>query len=262
MARIEVPGHDIAGIRADNPGPFTLQGTNSWLVARDPAWLVDPGPELPEHLKALEAEIERRGGLGGIALTHDHADHAQAVAAMRARYPDVRVGAALGPVDERLGEGDAFGPLEVIATPGHARDHLAYISDAAALTGDAVLGEGSVFVAPYPGALAAYLEGLERLRAREPAVLCPGHGPLVPDAGRKLQEYIAHRREREARLVTALEAGARSVDELLDAAWADVPDELRFPAAITLEAHLDKLEHEGRLPAGVQRPDLGGISWV
>lgn len=245
---IEVPGHDIVGIRADNPGPFTLEGTNSWLAGREPTWLVDPGPALKEHIDALLAEIDRRGGLGGIALTHSHADHSEAVGAILERHSDASVNGRLG-------------PLEVIATPGHARDHVAYMSGDAAMTGDAVLGEGSVFVAPYPGALAAYLEGLERLRAREPAVLCPGHGPLVTDAAAKLEAYIAHRRERELRLVAALEAGKRGVDELLDEVWEDVPANLRFPAAITLEAHLDKLEQEGRLPAGVERPDLGGISW-
>jgi hypothetical protein len=78
----------------------------------------------------------------------------------------------------------------------------------------------------------------------------------------KLEAYIAHRRERELRLVAALDAGKRHVDELLDEVWDDVPEALRFPAAITLEAHLDKLEQEGRLPTGVERPDLGAISWI
>ena len=88
MTRVEVPGHDLVGIRAANPGPFTLSGTNSWIVGRDPAWLVDPGPNLDEHVEALIAEIERRGGLGGVALTHHHGDHTEAVPAIRARYPD------------------------------------------------------------------------------------------------------------------------------------------------------------------------------
>ena len=128
--RIPVANHDIVGIRAANPGPFTLSGTNSWLIGRAPTWLVDPGPDLAEHVAALDEEIGQRGGLGGIARS-------------------------------------VIGPLEAVFTPGHARDHLAFICGAAALTGDAVLGEGSVFVAPYPGALRAYLDGIERLRRRE-----------------------------------------------------------------------------------------------
>ncbi|MBV9684148.1 MAG: MBL fold metallo-hydrolase, partial [Solirubrobacterales bacterium] len=80
-----MPGHEIVGIRAPNPGPFTLSGTNSWIVGRGPAWLVDPGPAIEEHVAAVSAEIERRGGLGGIALTHDHPDHTEAVPAIWAR---------------------------------------------------------------------------------------------------------------------------------------------------------------------------------
>ena len=262
MAPIEVPGHDIAGVRAANPGPFTLSGTNSWLVASGPTWLVDPGPALEEHLAALLQEIERRGGLGGIALTHDHADHADAVPRILERHSGTPVAAARGDVDLTLADGATFGPLQVVATPGHAADHLAFVRGRAALTGDAVLGEGSVFVAPYPGALAGYLDGLARLRERDLDVLCPGHGPLVRDPAAKLDEYIAHRRDRERRLVAALDAGKRKIDELLEAAWDDVPPELRFPASITLAAHLDKLEQEGRLPNGVERPDLRGISWI
>jgi glyoxylase-like metal-dependent hydrolase (beta-lactamase superfamily II) len=259
---IELPDRDIAGIRADNPGPFTLQGTNSWLVARDPAWLIDPGPSLPEHVGAMVGEIERRGGLGGVALTHDHPDHAEALAAIKDRYPRAPVAAARGAVDVVLVDGGRFGPLEAVPTPGHAPDHMAFVTAGAAFTGDAVLGEGSVFVSPYPGSLTAYLEGLRRLRERELDVLCPGHGPLVRNPPHKLDQYIAHRLDRERRLLQALEAGKRSVEELLDEVWDDVPKELRFPAAITLAAHLDKLEREGRLPSDVERPDLSGISWL
>ena len=254
--RIELAGHELIGIRAANPGPFTLSGTNSWIVGRGPVWLVDPGPALDEHLAALADEIDRRGGLGGIALTHDHADHTEAVPAMRRRYPGVPVAGARGDVDVVLRDGDAFGPLTVVATPGHAPDHLAFVTGTAALTGDAVLGEGSVFIAPEPGALVAYLDGLRRLAARRLDVLCPGHGPPVDDPQAKLDEYIAHRLDRERRLLAALAGGRRSVEELLDEAWSEVPAGLRPAAAWTLAAHLDKLAGEGRLPEGVERPRL------
>jgi glyoxylase-like metal-dependent hydrolase (beta-lactamase superfamily II) len=256
MARLELPGHDLVGIRASNPGPFTLSGTNSWVVGRGPAWLVDPGPALDDHLAAIWDEITRRGGLGGIALTHDHPDHAEAVPAMRGRYPEALLAAARGDVDVRLADGDAFGPLEVVSTPGHAPDHLAFVTGTAALTGDAVLGEGSVFVSPHPGALVSYLAGLARLRQRSLAVLCPGHGPLVFDPTAKLDEYISHRLDRERRLIAALEHGKRTVPELLDEAWDDVPPALRGAATVTLAAHLDKLADEGRLPSGVERPPM------
>lgn len=256
MARLELPGHDLVGIRAANPGPFTLSGTNSWIVGRGPAWLVDPGPALDDHLGALWDEITRRGALGGIALTHDHPDHAGAVAAVRGRYPDAPLAAARGNVDVLLSDGDTFGPLEVVATPGHAPDHLAFVTGTAGLTGDAVLGEGSVFISPDPGALVAYLDGLTKLQRRRLEILCPGHGPPVHDPAAKLQGYISHRLDRERRLLKALDEGKRGVDELLDAAWSEVPPQLRPAAAVTLAAHMDKLAGEGRLPVGVERPSV------
>ena len=255
MTRIELPGYPLVGIRAANPSPFSLSGTNTWIIGRDPAWVVDPGPLLDDHVEAVVAEIELRSGLGGIALTHDHVDHSEAVPAIRARFPAARFGGARGEVDVRLSDGSAFGPLEAVATPGHAPDHLAYVTSDVAMTGDAVLGEGSVFVAPDPGALAGYLDALSRLRERALSLICPGHGPPVHDPDAKLDQYISHRLERERRLVVALADGKRTVDELLDDVWEDAPAMLRPAAAVTLAAHLDKLDDEGRLPDGVERPE-------
>ena len=255
MTVLELPGADVVGLRAGNPGPFTLQGTNSWIVGRDPAWLVDPGPALDEHVRALIAEIGRRGGLGGIALTHDHADHAEAVPLLRRAFPSAPLAAARGEIDVPLGEGARFGPLEVLRTPGHAPDHLAYVVGDIAMTGDAVLGTGSVFISPDPGAMAGYLDGLRRLRARGVTALGPGHGPPVLDGAAKLDEYVAHRLDRERRLLDALAKGERTVDGLLAEVWADAPAALAPAAAVTLAAHLDKLADEGRLPPGMERPD-------
>jgi glyoxylase-like metal-dependent hydrolase (beta-lactamase superfamily II) len=260
MTRIELPDRGVVGIRAANPGPFTLTGTNSWIVGRDPAWLIDPGPALPAHVDALAAELERRGGLEAIALTHDHPDHSDAVPAIRERFPAALLAAARGDVDVLLDEGSVVGPLVCVRAPGHAPDHVAFVTGDVAFTGDAVLGEGSVFIYPDPGALAGYLDALTRLRRRGVAVLCPGHGPLVRDAPAKLDEYVGHRLDRERRLIDALAAGKRTVDELLDDVWDDAPPLLRPAAAVTLAAHLDKLEEEGRLPAGVHRPT--GFSWL
>jgi glyoxylase-like metal-dependent hydrolase (beta-lactamase superfamily II) len=135
-----------------------------------------------------------------------------------------------------------------VATPGHSPDHLALVFGRVCFTGDAVLGRGSVFVAPAPGALAGYLDSLRRLRAMPLDLLCPGHGPVVTDPAAKLDEYVSHRLERERRLVDALARGLRSEDELLDDVWDDAPAALRPAAATTLRAHLQKLEEEGRLP--------------
>jgi glyoxylase-like metal-dependent hydrolase (beta-lactamase superfamily II) len=190
------------------------------------------------------------------------------VPALRERLGgDAPLAGMRGAVEIRLADGDRAGPFQALATPGHAPDHLSYLLVSAepapaaglarggvAFTGDAVLGEGSVFVAPDPGALAGYLAGLERLREHEPALICPGHGPLVEDPQAKIAEYVEHRLARERALLAALASGARSVDELLDAAWADAPQLLRPAATVTLVAHLDKLADEGRLPDGVERP--------
>jgi glyoxylase-like metal-dependent hydrolase (beta-lactamase superfamily II) len=236
---------DIALIRAGNPGPYTLSGTNTWVVGRDPAWVIDPGPDLADHLDAVAAEVEARGGAGGIAVTHDHLDHVEGVLSLRDRLGRPPVAAARFAADVRLSDGVRFGPLLAYPVPGHAPDHFAFVLDGACFTGDAVLGEGSVFV---EADLAGYLEGLERLRELPLEVICPGHGPPVWEPRAKLEQYLAHRRERERRLLVALDDGLREEGELLDAVWDDAPAALRPAAAVTLGAHREKLLAEGRWP--------------
>jgi glyoxylase-like metal-dependent hydrolase (beta-lactamase superfamily II) len=253
--------YEILRLRAPNPGPLTLAGTNTWVVGRGPAWIVDPGPLIEAHVERLFAAIEAGGGLGGVVLTHDHRDHAEAVPILLERHP-APLAAGRGEGVVRLAEGARFGPFEAVATPGHSPDHFALVAGGACYTGDAVLGEGSVFIAPEPGAMSGYLQALERLRRRaDIEVLCPGHGPPVWEAQAKLDEYIAHRLERERDLIAALSAGLRTTPELLDAVWSDVPAALRPVAAITLAAHLDKLEEEQALPEGVERPNSENVEW-
>src|SRR3954464_11565346 len=104
---------DVALVRAANPSPLTLSGTNTWLVGRDPCWVVDPGPALPEHVEAVRVAAVGRGGVGGFGLPHSHADHTDGVA-------DVAAATGDPPVAGGLGDGDTIGPFGVIATPGHA----------------------------------------------------------------------------------------------------------------------------------------------
>ena len=198
------------------------------MLGRDPAWIVDPGPALPDHVEAVAAAAEARGGAGGIAVTHSHLDHTEAVEPLRSRLGGV-------PVDS--------GPLEVVPVPGHAADHVAFVWGRACCTGDAVLGEGSVFVAEDMG---GYLAALRNLREMDLEVILPGHGPPVRDPKAKLDEYVAHRLDRERRLLEALGRGLAAEDDLLDAAWDDVPSALRPAAALTLRAHMQKLREEGR----------------
>jgi glyoxylase-like metal-dependent hydrolase (beta-lactamase superfamily II) len=137
----------------------------------------------------------------------------------------------------------------VLATPGHAADHVCFVTaDGVCFSGDLVLGEGSTFVPPDGGSLASYMESLRLVQAEAPTLICPGHGSWVTDPATKLAEYIEHREMRERRLLAALEHGERSKGALLAEAWSDVPAQLRPAAALVMEAHLQKLEVEGRLP--------------
>jgi glyoxylase-like metal-dependent hydrolase (beta-lactamase superfamily II) len=223
----------VIRVRADNPSALTLDGTNTYIVDR---WVVDPGPALPSHLDAIGGAAN--DGIEGVVLTHSHADHAEAAELLDA--PVVL------PVD-----GDEVGPFTAVGTPGHSPDSVCLLMGRICFTGDTVLGEGSVFIAPGEGSLSAYLDSLRRLRSLDLSVLCPGHGPYVWDPATKLDDYIAHRLERERRLVEALDSGLRTDEELLDAAWSEVPASLRPAAALTLGAHLEKLRSEGRLPGGM-----------
>jgi glyoxylase-like metal-dependent hydrolase (beta-lactamase superfamily II) len=232
----------VVRLTAANPSPLTLEGTNTYVVGR---WVVDPGPAEPAHLEAVRAATH--GEIEGVVLTHGHSDHADGADALRA--PVVR------PDD-----GERAGPFSALATPGHSPDSVCLLLGGVCFTGDTVLGHGSVFIPPGEGSLGAYLESLQRLRSLELEVLCPGHGPYVWDPPAKLDEYIEHRLDRERRLLAALEAGLRGEEELLDAAWSDVPNELRPAAGLTLRAHLEKLADEDRLPGDLDARLLTGPS--
>jgi glyoxylase-like metal-dependent hydrolase (beta-lactamase superfamily II) len=206
-----------------------LTGTNAYVVGDSPAYVIDPGPEDEGHVAAVRAEAERRGALGGILLTHSHDDHFAASWMLDA--PIVKEG-----------------PFQRIPTQGHAQDHVCFVLGRVCFSGDLILGEGSTFVPPTGGSLTAYLDSLRRIAALDLELICPGHGPYVTDPAAKVVEYIEHRMDRERKLVAALERGERSRARLLDDAWDDVPNEMRPAAAVVMEAHLEKLEAEGRLP--------------
>jgi glyoxylase-like metal-dependent hydrolase (beta-lactamase superfamily II) len=232
----------VVRVRAPNPSPLTLDGTNTYLVGR---WVVDPGPLMEEHLEAVLAAADE--GIEGIVLTHDHPDHSEAAPELARRAGGVAV--------TLPGGGDRIGPFEAVATPGHSPDHVSLLFGRVCFSGDTVLGEGSVFIAPGEGSMSGYLDSLRRLRALDLDAICPGHGPFVSDPDTKLDEYIEHRMERERRIVAAIDGGARTRDEVLDRAWSDVDLDaspfLRDAARLTLEAHLEKLAAEGRLDPAV-----------
>ncbi len=219
---------------------MTGEGTNTYLYGAGPCVVIDPGPDDAGHLEAVRAAAEERGGIGLILLTHSHGDHADGAG----RLP----GEVILPGDREEHAG-----LRAIATPGHAADHVCLLTaDGVCFSGDLVLGEGSTFVPPDGGSLAAYMDSLRRMQAEETELICPGHGPWVTDPAAKLAEYVEHREMRERRLVAALERGERSREALLAEVWDDVPAEMRPAAALVMEAHLQKLEAEGRLPGGLE----------
>jgi glyoxylase-like metal-dependent hydrolase (beta-lactamase superfamily II) len=243
MPREERIPDGVMRVRAPNPSAFTLDGTNTYIVE---GWVIDPGPDDEQHLDEVLATAG--GAIEGIAITHAHPDHDQGAPRLAERAGGVEI--------VRPGDGGRAGPLTAVATPGHASDHVAFLYGKVAFTGDAVAGAGSSFIAPGGGGLGPYLDALRRLRELDLEALCPGHGPVVNDPRAKLDEYIEHRLERERKLLAALEMGLRGRDDLLDAAWDDVPwhvsPDLRTAAGVTLDAHLEKLRGEGRLPHDVR----------
>lgn len=237
---------DVERLTANNPSPMTLEGTNTYVVGGDPAIVIDPGPDDEGHIEAVRAAAERRGGIGTVLLTHRHGDHSDGVA-------------SLGVEPTRPADGDWVGGLKALSTPGHADDHLCLLLPSgtdrggpyACFTGDLILGAGSTIVGPRDmgGSLRDYMSSLRRLQALDLTVLYPGHGPQIEDPQGKIAEYLAHRQEREDRLVAAIEGGERSRAALLAVVWDDVPEQLRGAAEIAMQAHLEKLQDESRLPA-------------
>jgi len=228
---------------------MTLAGTNTYLYGSDPCVVIDPGPDDAGHLDAVRAAAEERGGIGIVLLTHGHGDHAAGAERLAATVAEH--GSAAPPVILPAGAEEHAG-LRALATSGHAADHVCFLTgDGVCFSGDLVLGEGSTFVPPDGGSLAAYMESLRLLQAESLELICPGHGPWVTDPAAKLAEYVEHREMRERRLLAALERGERSRAALLAEVWDDVAEQLRPAAAMVMDAHLQKLDAEARLPGDV-----------
>lgn len=233
----QAPGHpEVLKLVAPNPGPMTLEGTNTYLFGSDPCVVIDPGSADPGHLDAIRAAAAERGGIGLVLLTHSHGDHTEGADQLGA---DVVLPS---------GGEEHFG-LRALATPGHAEDHVCFLAETGVcFSGDLVLGLGSTIVPPGGNSLAAFMDSLALLQEQEIELIAPGHGPWITDPEAKLAEYVEHRQMRERRLLEALDAGERSRAELLATVWDDIPMELLPMAAMAMEAHLEKLESEGRFP--------------
>ncbi len=243
----------------DNPGPMTLDGTNTWLLGASDTSdriVVDPGEDSEQHAGAdhLDRLCEASPDIAVVLLTHGHHDHSQAAAAL-----NERTGVPVRALDPQycrgagaLGDGeliDAAGlQVRVVATPGHTSDSVSFVLegdgvDTAVLTGDTILGRGTTVVAHPDGELGPYLASLERLRGYGPARLLPGHGPELDEVGAVARQYLEHREQRLQQVRDALgalgpDATARQIVEVV---YADVDQAVWWAAELSVRAQLDYL---------------------
>lgn len=244
-------------VLAPNPGPMTLDGTNTWIVMApdgEEAIVIDPGPLDEGHLAEVVHVVEDRGArVRETILTHHHLDHSEAGPRF-AELTGSRV-RAVGRGHDDLADGDVVRvrgvDLQVVATPGHTADSISFAleADHALLTGDTVLGRGTTVVAHPDGELDAYLDSLERIRALTGSgavtTILPGHGPVVPDAAAMVEFYRVHRHERLEQVRAALAEGPTDADEVVETVlrrvYTDAPEAVWPAARLSIRAQLDHL---------------------
>jgi glyoxylase-like metal-dependent hydrolase (beta-lactamase superfamily II) len=249
---------NIRFITAPNPGAFTLDGTRTYLIGHTA--VLDPGPAIDSHVARIR---EAMPGLETILITHRHADHAPAAVPLKAAT-GARIVAphgVLDAVDQRVSGGETLTidgvEVEVIATPGHTNEHVCYLTAEGDLfTGDTILGAGTTAIFPPDGHMGDYLRSLETLRARKPKRIYPAHGPVRDDAVALIEEYIAHRLQREQQVLDAVGAGLTTIPDLRARIYPDLDQRLHRAAEIQISAHLIKLVEEGRAPAAMLTSDV------
>lgn len=237
-------------VRAANPSPMTLDGTNTYVLATSAGHVVvDPGPLLDDHLEAVAA----LGPVTAVLLTHRHPDHAESArrfhemtrAPTLARDPDLCIDADPLNSDGALVDVPDL-QIRVLHTPGHTSDSVCFDvaddGDRAVLTGDTILGRGTTVVAYPDGQLGPYIDSLRRLSRLHGVLVLPGHGPIRPDAGAAAAEYIAHREERLDQVRAAVAAGAGTPREIVEMVYADVDRGLWPAAEASVRAQLDYLQ--------------------
>jgi glyoxylase-like metal-dependent hydrolase (beta-lactamase superfamily II) len=265
--QVERVAPGVRRLLAGNPSPFTFTGTQTWLVGEGEVAVIDPGPDLPEHVDAILAATARER-ISAILCTHTHRDHSPASRPLAAATGAPIVGCAPlaldddGPradaafdfdyaPDRVLGEGEAVdGPdwrLTAVATPGHTSNHLCFALEGsgALFTGDHVMGWSTTVVSPPDGDMAAYMKSLDLLLKRDDAVYYPAHGPAIEKPQRHVRALIAHRRMREQQIMRQLGEGEGRIPAMVERMYQGTDPRL-FPAAgRSVLAHLVDLEARG-----------------
>lgn len=239
----------IRRIVADNPGPMTYHGTNTYLLdapegVPEGISVLDPGPDDPRHLAVV---LREAGTVARILVSHGHSDHVGGLAALRAATgaPVLAFDPKLAP-DHVLADGDVVAGWTVLHTPGHAWDHVALArGDGVVMTADHVMGWSSSVVSPPEGDMAAYFVSLRRLMSRSDRLYLPGHGPAIADPQGYTRFLLAHRLQREAAILAALDSRPQGPAALVEAIYAGLAAHLHKAAQRNVVAHLLKLGGEG-----------------
>ena len=261
----------VARLLARNPSPFTYFGTQTYLAGEDELVVIDPGPDLPEHVDAIVAALDGRN-LAAIACTHTHRDHSPASRALKAATGAPIIGCAplalesIGPradasfdkqyaPDKVLADGDAIEfdsgkQLVAVATPGHTSNHLCFAFGDALFTGDHVMGWSTTVVVPPDGDMADYMRSLDKLRQRGDRIYYPAHGPAVTKPNQLVRGMIGHRMQRERQILRLLDTGPRDIPDIVANAYPGLDQRLVPAAGGSVLAHLVDLERRGLVDAG------------
>ena len=248
-----VASPSIRCVLAPNPSAMTGPGTNTYLVGESDLAVVDPGPDLPEHLRAIQAAAQG-GRIAAILVTHRHNDHLPAARPLASLcgapiYGHADLPGVQQPLvdDQRLAVGNLT--FVALATPGHTSESLCYLAEdgRALFCGDLMAGSGTVVVGAGEHDLSLYLGSLRRLRELAPSRVLPGHGPPIEDAVARIDGYLAHRQEREDQILAALSSGPKTVQTLREAIYVGLAEGLHRPAEQNVQTHLYKLHGEDRV---------------
>ena len=264
-AKLEQLEPGIARVLAHNPSAFTYYGTQTYLVGDCEVAVIDPGPDLPEHLDALDAAIAGRR-LIAIMCTHTHRDHSPAARPLAERTGAPIIGCAplaletVGPRADAAFDGDYSAnriladdqalevdgrPIVVVATPGHTSNHLCFAYEGALFSGDHVMGWSTTVVVPPDGDMAAYMQSLDKLRRRDDRIYYPAHGPPVTKPQRYVRSLIGHRMQRENQIVKLIGERAREIPDIVANAYPGLDPRLIAAAGGSVLAHLLDLQKRG-----------------